>query len=972
MITPLDLFRFLSARTSIEPRRRRIRRRACEVAHAVDALEGRILLAAVNPYVQNPAQDAMTIIWFTQENVPGTLTVRGPGGAEVFSGASTPVLANALAYHPNEVPSLPGGVDPGPPYKHSLRVTGLTAGTQYDYTVTQGGNTFNSHFRTVPESDSSVRFVIYSDSETEPESTGNRTAWEVPSAVPPGSTGRPPGLTNYVVDQTVGYRENLNLIKSRNPDFIGIAGDLVESGGEQRDWDEFWRHNSGELNDIASSVPIIAAPGNHENYGGPGGLGGYTDDAAIRARNKFQTYFETPDNGSGIASFEDRFYRIDYGPVTYITLDLTNGLPHQSSEDTNFHLGAGPALPDFHPGSVQYEWLEAQLADAQANSQFTFVQFHHVPYSVGPHGFPPGNGVGFDPQSGVPVRVLTPLFAQYGVDAVFSGHDEQYQHSLVDGVHFYDLGMGGDGLRGPSSGPDGSTGLPSTNPFQEFHAHLDAPEIWNGNQLISGGKHYGHMEVDVFLDDDGNWKAELEPAYNFPLMDAAGNVIGWERRVYDDVVTLTAGSMIIDDGDSGFSDTGDWKVSPIVEGRARDIRHSAPGNGSRVATWEFTGLTPGASYEIAATWSTHINRATNAPYTILDSDGSTILGTFLKNQEQEPDDFEESGSNWERLGVVRVTGTTVTVELSNAADGYVIADAVRIIETMEMPSNVVIIDDGDPGFSTTAGWNRSAIGEGRLNDVRTNFSGDGSEVATWTFTGLTPGNYRVAATWSTHANRATNAPYRILDGATGDALETVLINQELEPDDFTDQGSNWEELAVVTITGSVLIVELSDFANQYVIADAVRIEPTTMTSLPVGTIIDNSDPGFSTEGSWNLSPIVEGHAGTVRTSPRGDGSNIARWTFTGLVAGDYRVSVTWSTHANRATNAPYTIFDGIGGPSLGTVEVNQELAPDDFTTFGSPWEDLLTVSITDNELVVELTNAANEYVIADAVRIQPV
>ncbi|MCA9093544.1 MAG: hypothetical protein KDA68_08670, partial [Planctomycetaceae bacterium] len=212
-----------------------------------------------------------------------------------------------------------------------------------------------------------------------------------------------------------------------------------------------------------------------------------------------------------------------------------------TSSDTNWLLANGAGIPDFNPGSTQYAWLEAQLADAESKSQFTFVQFHHVPYSVGPHGFPAGNGgnnAGFDTQSGQPVRILTSLFQQYGVDAVFSGHDEQYQHSLVSGIHFFDVGIGGDGLRGPSSGTDGSTGLASTNPYQVFTAHLDAPEVWSGVQLVSGGKHYGHMEVDVFIDTDGFWKASLEAAYSFPLMDSSGNVTGWERRVYSDAVTL--------------------------------------------------------------------------------------------------------------------------------------------------------------------------------------------------------------------------------------------------------------------------------------------------------------------------------------------------------------------------------------------------------------------------------------------------
>ena len=64
------------------------------------------------------------------------------------------------------------------------------------------------------------------------------------------------------------------------------------------------------------------------------------------------------------------------------------------------------------------------------------------------------------------MRALTPLFMRYGVDAVFAGHDEMYEHSLIrDGVehlpngdgktrphelHVYDVGIAGDGLRGPA------------------------------------------------------------------------------------------------------------------------------------------------------------------------------------------------------------------------------------------------------------------------------------------------------------------------------------------------------------------------------------------------------------------------------------------------------------------------------------------------------------------------------------------
>lgn len=485
---------------------------------------------AVYPYVQNPAQNAMTVTWLTRTNKPGSLVVTGPDGSTVHEGVSTPVLATALSYHSTELDKFSDGKAPQVPYIHRIRISSLQSGTEYDYTLKQGGETYTRQFRTVPSATESIRFMVYGDSETEPESTGKKTAWPKPY----GEKKRP-----YVVDQTQGYRQNLKVMKSRKPNFIAIAGDLVETGGEQRDWDEFWRHNAGELNDIASTTPILPAVGNHENYSGP--AGGYDAKAARLAVKKYQTYFETPRNGTGNSVYDDRFYRIDYGPISYITIDVSDGLPDKSNRDTNFALlgRRGKGNPtDFNPGSAQYQWLENELADAQKKSRFTFVQFHHIPYSVGPHGFPAGSGGrGQDTQSGQPVRVLSPLFEKYGVDAVFCGHDEMYEHSVVNGIHYYDIGIGGDGLRGPSSGKDGSTKLDSANSYQIFLAHLDATEVWNGKQLVSGGKHYGHLEVNV-SQENGTWQVKITPVYVFPVMNAKGMVVDWERRIYKDEIVL--------------------------------------------------------------------------------------------------------------------------------------------------------------------------------------------------------------------------------------------------------------------------------------------------------------------------------------------------------------------------------------------------------------------------------------------------
>ncbi|MFA7173476.1 MAG: metallophosphoesterase family protein [Kiritimatiellia bacterium] len=482
----------------------------------------------VLPYLQNPATNAVTVIWFSEADTTGQLAYGLMGNWMTVDVPA--VLASVLDYHSTENQKFPGNIAPSIPYSHCARLTGLSAGTSYTYAVTQDGVSVTNTFRTAPLPNRSVRFVVYADSETEPESTGAKVTWPQLG----GSSSR-----LYVVDQTCGYQENLLVMKARAPDFIVIAGDLAQAGGEQRDWDEFWRHNAGDLGTLASTVPIMPALGNHEYYGGT--RGSYNQPSSEQSVAKYLTYFEMPPNNAANPAHEKRYYRMDYGPITLVVLDLCNGDDTTPAADTSTYLKTsdGCQAPDFNPGTPQYVWLEAQLALAQLNSRFTFVAFHQAPYSVGPHG------AATESQSGVPVRVLTPLFLQYGVDALLCGHDEMYEHSVVAGVeqlpgggtcaatlHVYDLGMGGDGLRGPTSGV--------VNDKQVFLAHSDAPETWLGARLVSGGKHYGHLEVNVQMDAHGGWEAVLTPAYAFPLMDSSGNVISFERRAYDDEVILKA------------------------------------------------------------------------------------------------------------------------------------------------------------------------------------------------------------------------------------------------------------------------------------------------------------------------------------------------------------------------------------------------------------------------------------------------
>ena len=513
----------------------------------------------VRPYLQNPAADAMTIRWCSQSADAGRLTIDGK------TLTSKPTFHSELDYQGAEVAELRY---PTPPHLHSVRVTGLAPATSYPYSVEQNGETIKAILTTAPRpgevgKGGAVRLFFYADSETQPESRENRVDWPPSTSMPGGP--RPRWVRGqYLADETTGYRMNLALIASRaaeslregNPVLASVVGDLVENGGEQRDWDEFWRHNAGAFGTLASRVPIVAALGNHEMHGGPTSddalddLGGYSGPASLLGSRKFLAYFEHPDNGAADKRHIGRYHRIDFGPVTLLTLDSTNTGSDGTDSDTNHLLDRGKAMhiPDCMPGSEQYTWLERELADAQERKAITFVQFHHAPFSAGPHGRAPGKGAGQDQQSGQPMRSLAPLFRTHGVRAVFSGHDEMYEHSIVEGVHYYDVGIGGDGLRGPEDGV--------LNDRQIFVAHDHAPEHWNGNVLEAGGKHYGHIEVDVRRKEategtgdaanapPAEFAVTITPVYVFPVLDPEkpGEIATWERREYDDALTFETGS----------------------------------------------------------------------------------------------------------------------------------------------------------------------------------------------------------------------------------------------------------------------------------------------------------------------------------------------------------------------------------------------------------------------------------------------
>ena len=420
----------------------------------------------INPYLQQPASDGMLFTWFSQDESAGSIEIAGPGLDSPLMLNSTPDFRPEMAYTDAEknqtIEGLEQGswlVGDGTAYKHSVPVSGLMPDTTYTYTVQQGGESFSRQFKTAPTAEnwSNVRFVAMADSETQPAGRVTHREW-TPG---PGGENRPNttdsawatkfgtstrngvDVLRYAQTEAEGFTNNLKIVDSRNPDFVVMPGDLVQGSAYQPAWDEFFRHNAGEFGDNLTKRPLIAAYGNWD-YGGIGGSTGTPDDRSIvvQARHRFKTFIDGPSNGT--PEHQDNYHRVDYGPVTVITLDSTKGVPDDNPNNypadeklsgqeftvpgtdtlrlfesdnlasTAADLGLANDLSPFNEGSVQWNWAKQQLADAREDGQVVFVNFHHSPYSDGAHGLPM-NHEDTTGQGGTPMRIYHEMFEEHGV-----------------------------------------------------------------------------------------------------------------------------------------------------------------------------------------------------------------------------------------------------------------------------------------------------------------------------------------------------------------------------------------------------------------------------------------------------------------------------------------------------------------------------------------------------------------------------
>lgn len=207
------------------------------------------------------------------------------------------------------------------------------------------------------------------------------------------------------------------MIKAWNPAFIATVGDniyqlspsMTLAQADQR----FAETNTLQYGDFIAAQKFFPSIGNHDTDYDPGT--GTNPAAPVWYRSKFPYAFQNNTKN---------YYRVHFneGPVEIFV--LSSGL---RTNGTQFE-------PDGHSvGSVQYQWLLQALESSTA--AFKIVIFHHPPFSSGSKYHPGLAHMRWD-------------FGAMGADAVFSGHEHNYERWLNKEIPYVITGHGGAPLNG--------------------------------------------------------------------------------------------------------------------------------------------------------------------------------------------------------------------------------------------------------------------------------------------------------------------------------------------------------------------------------------------------------------------------------------------------------------------------------------------------------------------------------------------
>jgi len=255
-------------------------------------------------------------------------------------------------------------------------------------------------------------------------------------------------------------------------DFVMFPGDMINDADIKSEWTWFYRYSAFFI----TSTPIVATIGNHEF--------GRLDLERV-GNLEYNGYMNLPDNGPVYGPFDEigfdqRTPDIDNGK----TYSFNYGNAHFTVIDTEMYCDGTTECGTYDQDNVAIlnNWIRDDLANSTAT--WNIVLLHRGPY-----------GSSYDTSN---VRTnLIPIFDEYNVDLVLSGHDHQYSRAVYSNFEMvpfstsdtYDLGL--LNLQG------------SSNDFNHYSSSIGVTYL-TGNTVATkfyGGDKSSGIEVQYKMSD---------------------------------------------------------------------------------------------------------------------------------------------------------------------------------------------------------------------------------------------------------------------------------------------------------------------------------------------------------------------------------------------------------------------------------------------------------------------------------------
>ena len=280
---------------------------------------------------------------------------------------------------------------------------------------------------------------------------------------------------------------------------------------------------------------------------------------------------------------------------------------------------------------------------------------------------------------------------------------------------------------------------------------------------------------------------------SFFALAAAGNASPEAKAVLIVEPRPASHEVIVDDGDRAVSFTGSWSPSsaPGAYGGASLFSKHLGDTVSFAPSLEEPGI-----YEVHAWWTSLPSRALQAPFVITYEDGTDEVRV---NQRR-------GGGRWRLLGAYRFDDAA-RIELAASGGGEsTCADAVRLVRR---PLDI-LIDDGDPGTSSTGEWS-SSQGMHPYGGSSV-FALDQAGTYRYAFA-PEAGNYEVYAWWTSSPKRSNQVRYEVSHSGGG---TIITVNQR-------SAAGQWNLLGEFSFgeSGAVTIQALDDSTSYC--ADAIYL-----------------------------------------------------------------------------------------------------------------------------------------------------